>query len=68
MSRISFVFPVILAGNPSNEPADPRFNQLKKSMLIGHGEAKFGLYAKDVDQVDEGKTTMEQWRKKWGFR
>jgi len=53
---------------PSNEPIDPRFVQLEKNMLIGHAEAKFGLYAKKADKVEEEKTTMEQWRKKWGFQ
>lgn len=53
---------------PSNEPADPRFVQLETNMLVGHGEAKFGVYAKDTDKIEEHKTTMEQWRTKWGFQ
>jgi ectoine hydroxylase-related dioxygenase (phytanoyl-CoA dioxygenase family) len=52
---------------PSNEPVDPRFVHLEKNLLTGHAEAKFGLYAKNIDKVEDEKTTMEQWRKKWGF-
>ena len=52
---------------PSNEPLDPRFVLLETNKLLGHAEAKFGVYAKNAGDVEEGKTTMEQWRKKWGF-
>ncbi|CAF3991590.1 unnamed protein product [Rotaria sordida] len=52
---------------PSDQPADPRFARLAKNNIVGHGDAKFGLYAKDLKKVEDGKTTMEQWRKTWGF-
>lgn len=52
---------------PSNEPRDPRFVQLEESALMGHTESKFGVYAKDTNDVAEGKTTMEQWRQRWGL-
>lgn len=52
---------------PSNEPVDPRFIQIDKNTLIGHGQKKFGLHQKDVDNIDDKKTTMDQWRKIWGF-
>jgi hypothetical protein len=52
---------------PSNEPIDPRFIQVEKNTQMGHGEMKFGLYAKNDDKIQDGKTTMEQWRNKWGF-
>ncbi|UJR17398.1 hypothetical protein I4U23_004293 [Adineta vaga] len=52
---------------PSNEPIDPRFGQQETSIPLGHTELKFGLYAKNDDTIEDGKTTMEQWRNKWGF-
>ena len=52
---------------PSDEPADPRFFQIEQKTIIGHDETKFGLHAKDLDIIEDGKTTMEQWRKKWKF-
>ncbi|CAF3609161.1 unnamed protein product [Rotaria sp. Silwood1] len=52
---------------PSDQPADPRFIGLVKNNLVGHGDAKFGLYAKDSKKIDDDKTTIEQWRKIWGF-
>ncbi len=52
---------------PSNEPIDPRFIRLEKNTLMGHAEAKFGLHAKNNDKIEDGKTTIEQWRQKWGF-
>jgi hypothetical protein len=52
---------------PSNDPVDPRFIRLEKNTLMGHTEPKFGLHAKNDQKIEDGKTTMEQWRKKWGF-
>ena len=52
---------------PSNQPGDPRFIRLERGALIGHGERKFGLHAKTVDDDQEEKTTMDQWRQRWGF-
>lgn len=52
---------------PSNEPVDHRFIQLEENELVGHTEAKFGLYAKDTQNIEAGKTTMDQWRNVWGF-
>lgn len=52
---------------PSTDPLDPRFVQLEEPTLLGHTDTKFGLYAKDIPIIPEEKTTMEQWREKWGF-
>ena len=52
---------------PSNEPIDPRFIQTEKNTLMDQPEAKFGVYAKNDGKIEDGKTTMEQWRKEWGF-
>jgi hypothetical protein len=40
---------------PSNEPIDPRFIQVEKNTQMGHGEMKFGLYAKNDDKIQDGK-------------
>lgn len=53
---------------PVDHLADPRFvRQEQNSHTMEPPEMKFGLYAIDIKEVDQTKTTMRQWREKWGF-
>jgi hypothetical protein len=53
---------------PAQDPVDPRFVRQQNDTLLGHSEQTFGLHSKvSAHDLDQSKTTMQQWRKRWGF-
>ena len=60
---------------PENHKPDPRYIEIKETKcVIGHGNDKFGLYAKDDIKTENNNNklnthivTINQLRQKWGI-